>query len=177
MIARIIHNILQFFKSIYTKLVAINDTPQKIAQGFGLGVFLGILPGLGPIASLVLATILKMNRAAALLGSLLTNTWLSVVTFFMAVKLGSAAFGIDWKNACQNWKTLAANADWLDLFKLSALKIALPVMLGYLIISLLAGLLAYLIALGTVLAIRRKPTDRAANACPAKPWRSRIGER
>jgi uncharacterized protein (DUF2062 family) len=157
MIGRIIHSILQFFKSIYTRLVAIHDTPQKIAQGFGLGVFLGIVPGVGPIASLVLATILKMNRAAALLGSLLTNTWLSVITFFMAVKVGSAAVGIDWKNACQSWSALDTNAGWLDLFKLSAIKIAAPVMLGYLIISLLAGLLAYLMALGAVLAVRRKP--------------------
>jgi len=157
MISRIINSVLQFFKSIYTRLVAIHDTPQKIAQGFGLGVFLGIFPGVGPIASLVLATILRMNRAAALLGSLLTNTWLSVITFFMAVKVGSAAVGIDWKNVSQDWRTLAANADWLDLFRLSAIKIAAPVLLGYLIISLLAGLLAYLMALVVVLAVKRKP--------------------
>ncbi len=157
MIAGIINSVLQFFKSIYTRLVAIHDTPQKVAQGFGLGVFLGIVPGVGPIASLVLATVFRMNRAAALLGSLLTNTWLSVITFFMAVKLGSAVFGIGWKNVQQNWNTLKANADWLDLFKLSALKIVFPVMLGYLIISLLAGILAYLITLGAILAVRRKP--------------------
>jgi uncharacterized protein (DUF2062 family) len=148
---------LQSFKSVIGKLVGIHDTPQKIAQGFGLGVLLGIFPFVGPIASLVLATLFRINRASALLGSLLTNTWLSVATFLLAVKVGSAVFGIDWKNVCQNWNSLKANADWLDLFKLSALKIAFPVMLGYLIISLLAGILAYLITLGIVVAVKRKP--------------------
>lgn len=47
------NRILRLLKLIYIKLFRINDTPQKIAQGFGLGVFLGILPGTGPIAAAV----------------------------------------------------------------------------------------------------------------------------
>jgi len=63
-----------FFQLLYLKLIKINDTPQKIAFGFGLGVFSGIFPGTGPLAALFLALILRANRASALLGSLLTNT-------------------------------------------------------------------------------------------------------
>jgi uncharacterized protein (DUF2062 family) len=156
MSSRIISSILRFFKNIYISLVIINDTPQKIAQGFGLGVFLGIIPGLGPIASLVLATFFRMNRASALLGSLLTNTWLSIVTFMLAVKIGSAALGVNWKTACENWTAFSADSDWLDLFKLSALKIVIPLMLGYFIVSLSSGLLAYLSTLGILKIIRHK---------------------
>ena len=83
------------FKSIYDKLVGIKDSPQKIALGFGLGVFCGILPGTGPMASVVLAFVFRVNKVAALAGSLLTNTWLSLVTFVLAVKIGSMVTGAD----------------------------------------------------------------------------------
>ncbi|MCG2713658.1 MAG: DUF2062 domain-containing protein [Candidatus Omnitrophica bacterium] len=65
---------------IFAKLFKINDSAGKIALGVGLGVFAGLLPGTGPAAALLLALVFRANRAAALLGSLITNTWLSVVT-------------------------------------------------------------------------------------------------
>ncbi|MDD5669514.1 MAG: DUF2062 domain-containing protein, partial [Candidatus Omnitrophica bacterium] len=70
------NKLARFFKFIYLKIFRINDTPRKIAFGFGLGVFLGILPGTGPVASVIVAAFLHANKAAALLGSLITNTWL-----------------------------------------------------------------------------------------------------
>lgn len=48
-------SIRESFRSIYLKLFQINDTPQRIALGVGLGVFTGIIPGAGPIAALFLA--------------------------------------------------------------------------------------------------------------------------
>ena len=66
---------------IFDKLFKINDSAEKIALGVGLEVFSGLMPGTGPTAALFLAFIFRANRAAALLGSMLTNTWLSVVTF------------------------------------------------------------------------------------------------
>ena len=63
---------------VYAKLFAINDTPQKVAIGVGIGVFLGVFPGLGPLAALFMAFLFRVNRAGALLGSALTNTWISI---------------------------------------------------------------------------------------------------
>ncbi|PIR13657.1 MAG: hypothetical protein COV50_05635, partial [Flavobacteriales bacterium CG11_big_fil_rev_8_21_14_0_20_35_7] len=62
-----------------------NDTPQRIALGLGLGSALGMLPGTGPLAALFLAVVFKVNRASAFLGSLATNIWLSLVTFLLAL--------------------------------------------------------------------------------------------
>ena len=76
-----INKIREYLRLILAKLFNINDTPHKIALGLGLGVFAGILPGTGPIAAIFLALAFRANRASALLGSLLTNTWLSLVTF------------------------------------------------------------------------------------------------
>ena len=138
---------LKFFSTIYEKLFKINDTPQKIALGMGVGVFSGILPGTGPIAALFLAFILRVNRASALIGCMLTNTWLSFVTFILAIQAGSAILGIHWQDVRQGWNCFLSEFSWPLLFKWPVLEILLPVILGYLLIGLCLGFLAYLVTL------------------------------
>lgn len=139
---------------LYLKLFKINDTPQKIALGLGLGVFAGIFPGTGPAASLFLAFIFRVNRASALIGSLLTNTWLSVVTFLLAIKLGAVIFGIQWQDIQNNGSSLIKHFNWINLFKLSTLKVFLPVMVGFIVVSFCFGLLVYLISLAVIIKVR-----------------------
>jgi len=141
------NNILRFFKLVYAKLVKINDTDQRIALGFAVGVFCGIMPTTGPLAALFLAFILRLNRASALLGSLLTNTWLSIVTFILSVKIGSAIMKVSWKDVRQDWVLFLQDFKWQHLFKLSVLKLVLPVIIGYFLIALVLGLSVYLITL------------------------------
>jgi len=90
--------ISRFFKAVYLRLFRINDTPQKIALGLGLGVFMGVLPGTGPVAALALAFLLKVNRASALLGSVLTNTWLSIPVFLLSLRVGASFAGINYQD-------------------------------------------------------------------------------
>lgn len=142
--------IIQF---IFSKLFKINDSPQKIALGVGLGVFAGLLPATGPVAALFLAFIFRANRAAALFGSLLTNTWLSVVTFILAIKVGSVILKMHWPTVQQQAQGLLKDFGWAKFFKLSFLEVLLPVVVGYLIIGLVLGALSYFL---TLLIIRRK---------------------
>lgn len=144
---------------LYRKLFVINDTPQKIAIGFGLGVFTGILPGAGPLAALFLAFVFKANRASSLVASLLTNTWLSLATFFLAIKTGSAIFKVSWESLNNDWRIALSRWHWQDLFSASILRIALPVLCGYVIVSLALGLISYAVLL-SILKIRRKQNDR-----------------
>ncbi|MFH0918126.1 MAG: DUF2062 domain-containing protein [Candidatus Omnitrophota bacterium] len=139
-------------KLIFSKLFKINDSAQKIALGAGLGVFMGLLPGTGPAAALFLAFIFRANRAAALLGSLLTNTWLSLVTFILAIKVGSVILKLDWQAVHQQTQELFKNFGWAKLFKFSFLELLLPVVVGYLIIGLVLGALSYAL---TLIIIRR----------------------
>jgi uncharacterized protein (DUF2062 family) len=145
----------KFFISLYEKLFKINDTPQKIALGLGIGVFSGILPGTGPVAALFLALILRVNRASALIGCLLTNTWLSFVTFLLAIKTGSVILGVSWQQLRQDWNALFRQFSWHSLFKVSVLKVIFPVILGYLIIAICLGLISYLITLIIILKIKQ----------------------
>jgi uncharacterized protein (DUF2062 family) len=136
-----------FFKTIYVKLFIINDTPQKIAWGFSVGVFSGILPGTGPLAALFLALVFRVNRAAALLGCLLTNTWLSVVTFLFSIKIGAMVLGLHWQQVHADYQHLLSNFHWADVARLSIFKMLLPVIIGYCIVSLFCALAVYCIVI------------------------------
>jgi hypothetical protein len=153
---RIKNRLVRLFRLLYLKIFLINDTPHKIALGFGLGVFVGILPLTGPIAALFLAFLFRVNRAAALLGSLLTNTWLSIVTFLLSIKIGSAIMGIDWHVAYNRSLSLLKNFHWADIAKLSVFDILLPLALGYLVIAFSAGLTAYILIVAAISARKWK---------------------
>ena len=132
--------LLQWLSSLYRKLCLINDSPQRIAIGFGLGVFLGMLPGTGPIASLVMAAVLRVNKAAALAGSLLTNTWLSLVCLFLAVKIGAWIFGLSYQDLFNRWQDFLRHFQWDTM-------LIIPVLAGYLAVSLCLGIIAFALTL------------------------------
>jgi len=152
---RIKNSIIRFLKLIYLKLFRINDTPQKIALGAGLGVCLGILPGTGPIAAIFMAFVLRVNRAAALLGSLLTNTWLSFVTFVLSIKIGSSIMGIYWQDVYRDWLQIIKGFKFSALFKIATIEILLPVIIGYCVVSVFFGIIAYLATLIIITKVRR----------------------
>ncbi|MFA6217033.1 MAG: DUF2062 domain-containing protein [Candidatus Omnitrophota bacterium] len=137
------NKLLRFLKLIYLKIFRINDTPQKIALGFGLGVFTGIMPGIGPLAALTLAIIFRVNRASALLGSFLSNTWLSLITFLLSIKIGSFLIGVPWQEIQQQWIEILKYFHWQNLLQLTALKIILPVLIGYISIAFILALMVY----------------------------------
>ena len=136
--------IIEFLRSVYLKLFKIDDSPQKVALGFGLGVFLGIFPGTGPFASLILAFLLRINRAAAVIGCLITNAWISVLAFVLAIQAGAMIFGLDWKT-----------------MKSTPLKFVLPISAGYVLIGLIFGSISYLATLVIIKSVkRRKNADK-----------------
>ncbi len=144
----------KFIKLFFQKLFLINDTPQKIALGVGLGVFTGIMPGMGPLIALFLAFIFRANRASAVIGSLVTNTWLSIITFILSIKIGSAIMDIEWRAIYYQWIGLLKDFHWQNLFKASLLKTILPIAFGYLILGLIAGVIVYIASL-IILNIKR----------------------
>lgn len=145
----------KFIKLFLQKLFLINDTPQKIALGAGLGVFTGIMPGMGPLIALFLSFIFRANRAGAVIASFATNTWLSILTFLLSVKIGSAIMGLNWRVIYYQWIELLRHFHWRNLFKTSLLETILPIVTGYLILGLIAGVIVYISTL-IILNIKRK---------------------
>ncbi len=143
----IIDKLRIFLRIIFRKLVLMNDTPFRIAFGFSIGAFMGILPGTGPVAALALAALFRMNKAAAFLGGLLTNTWLSWVTLLFAIKTGALIYGIQWQDLYKIWENILKNFHWNQLLSAGIWSFLLPVATGFLILSLLFGLAVFLVSL------------------------------
>lgn len=138
---------LRRIKLFYLKAVHINDSPQKIALGVAIGVFAGIMPAMGLLAALLLAVIFRANRAAAILGSAITNAWISFVTFLLSIKVGSVILGIDWQEVRRQWDYFIANFRLSSMFRLPISEVILPLVIGYLAVAALIGSATYILTL------------------------------
>ena len=49
------------------------DTPHRLGLAFGLGVFLGVIPGTGVIVAVGAATLFRLNLPLMVAGAMLTN--------------------------------------------------------------------------------------------------------
>ncbi|MFA5092906.1 MAG: DUF2062 domain-containing protein [Candidatus Omnitrophota bacterium] len=141
----LVSRIKRLVKLIYLKFFRINDTPAKIALGFGLGVFIGVMPAVGPVIALFLAFLLRINRASALLGSILSNTWVGFLVLLFAIKTGSLVLGVNYQDVYFNWNQLFKDFKWERFFEASILKVLVPIGVGYLIISLIFAVVATLL--------------------------------
>jgi uncharacterized protein (DUF2062 family) len=93
----IARRIVRALRYHYLRLVRIDDSPEKIAGGVALGIFLGVFPtfGLGFVLAIALASWLHVNRAAALIGSLIMNPITSPLFWGLCAFIGAALFGVE----------------------------------------------------------------------------------
>jgi uncharacterized protein (DUF2062 family) len=141
-------------RPVFKKLLGLEDTPNRIALGFGLGLFLGVLPGTGAIAAVVSAAFLRINKPASLAGALLVNTWINVVAFPAALVIGAFCFGINVATLKDQWAALFAHFSWQTLLSGIILKSILAVFVGYGAIGIIMALAGYFLALYAVKAFR-----------------------
>jgi uncharacterized protein (DUF2062 family) len=81
---------------IYYRLVQMNDSPSRIAGGVAIGVLTGVAPtfGLGGIAAVGLAALLRCNIAAALLGAATGAPPFIFGMWFASAYIGSVLLGM-----------------------------------------------------------------------------------
>jgi uncharacterized protein (DUF2062 family) len=150
----------QRLKRLRDKLLGINDSEHRIALGMGLGLFLGVLPGTGPIAAVTSAALLRVNKAAALAGALLVNTWINVVTFPLALAIGAFLFGIEPAALAGDWAALTTHFTWRRFAYIVLHDTVIALFVGYALIGLLLGAAGYAASYKITAARRagRKPT-------------------
>ena len=137
--------------SQYSQLIKFNDAPHKIALSFAIGVFLGILPFTGVLAAIAAAWFLRLNKAAAVLGSALTNTWLSLLVFGLAVQTNAVFLHLNGPDIQEQARGLMHDFHWKTVFSASFLQALVPVAVGFLIISFIFAFISYFLALGAIL--------------------------
>ena len=126
------------------KFFLINDTPHKIATGFALGVFLGIVPGEGVTATIVLASLFGLNRLAATSGVLATNMWSTFVVLPLAAQIGAWIFRENYQSLTAQFEATYRQGFKFLFSKYIFFEIALPVAVGFIIVALAIALLAYI---------------------------------
>ena len=113
-------------KGYITRFFLINDTPHKVAAGFALGLFWGIMPGEGVGTTLITAYFLRLNRFSATAGVLASNMWMTVVVLPFAAFIGGLIFRVSPEFLINSfWETYELG--WMYFFtKTIVLKILMP---------------------------------------------------
>jgi len=77
LVRRLGRELKNYSLKMLSKLDALKGTPQSIANGFATGVAVSFTPFVGfhILISLTIAKILKQNRVAATLGTIIGNPW------------------------------------------------------------------------------------------------------
>jgi uncharacterized protein (DUF2062 family) len=138
------------------RIARLEDTPPRTALAFSLGVFVAFLPvlGLQTLVALALAFLLRLNRVAVLLGTLVNNPWTVLLIDPPGLLLGRWLLGgapgevppIDWRRA-------GSLAFWREAADLLAAWLP-QLVLGTLILGLAAAAVSYLLVWRLILARR-----------------------
>ena len=138
-----INKIKSFFKHFFT----LDDSNHNIAGGAALGVFLGILPGEGVAATLILAAVFKLNKASATAGILATNMWTTFVVLPLAAIVGGFLFGQTPANLSNHFYQTYHLGIKYFFSKVIFFDLAIPLICGYLIVSIVISSVFYFLIL------------------------------
>lgn len=131
--------IKQFFLHFFT----LKDTPHNIAAGFALGTFLGIVPGEGVATTLIVASLLRFNRASATIGVLATNMWGTVIVMPIAAAVGGFLFGTTPSYLVQQFDQTYHLGFRFFLSKVIFFDLALPMFVGFILVAGAISLVFY----------------------------------
>jgi uncharacterized protein (DUF2062 family) len=150
-------------RELLKKLFQIEDTPERTALAFSIGIFLGFSPflGLHTLTGLAIAFLFRLNRVAILLGVWTNTPWWLVPYYTLATWLGMwvVRFRIDWATlegmfqlgkergflSSEFWMQIASQWGLLGSF-----------LTGSLILALVLSLIAYPLSLRGIRFYRSK---------------------
>lgn len=140
---------MKFIRTTLDSLLLVQDTVEKIALAFSVGVFLGFSPfiGLHTILGFITAAIFRLNKTAVLIGLFINNPWVLVPYYTFSTWFGIQLVGLP------SGVSLAEIGlrDMLDLefwyWIASQWKLAIPAFIGSFFISIVLAVLAYVVAL------------------------------
>jgi uncharacterized protein (DUF2062 family) len=86
---------LRGLKDLIKQLLHIEDTPERTAFAYALGIFLGFSPFLGfhTIGGIVIAFLFRLNRVAVLLGAWTNLPWWIIPYYTVATWVGMKVIG------------------------------------------------------------------------------------
>jgi len=92
---------MRHYKDLIKKLLQIEDTPERTALAYSIGIFLGFSPFLGfhTLCGIAIAFLFRLNRVAILLGVWSNTPWWLVPYYMIATWVGMWVMGFQIEKA------------------------------------------------------------------------------
>ena len=146
-------------------LLALDESPRRIALAFAVGVFLAFSPfiGLHTLLGLGIAFLFGLNRVAMLVGLFVNNPWTLVPIYAIATYIGGLMVGFPGQVSLPQvgWNQLWNATFWMGLF--SQWRILIPTILGSLLLSVIFAVLSYPLALYLLRHAREYQSQRSSS--------------
>jgi uncharacterized protein len=123
------------FKEKMRQVLAVKDSPRRIAASFAVGVFIGMSPLLGihTILGLAIAWQFRLNKLVTLIGVYVTNPWTIIPIYTFGTWVGARLMGIE---------HILPSVDWASITFFGLLGSFRPLVLPFVVGSTLIGLVA-----------------------------------
>ncbi len=122
------------------QILALKDSPQRIAFSFATGVFIGMSPLLGihTLLGLAVAWQFRLNKFVTLLGVYVTNPWTIIPIYSFGTWLGAKLIGLERVLPEIDWSTITF---WELVGKCRFL--LKPFVIGSTLLGLVSALVSY----------------------------------
>jgi hypothetical protein len=144
------------FRSLLKQVLHLQESPQRTALAFAIGVFIGFSPvyGLHTVMVLLCAWALGLNLLALMVGAYLNNPWTMVPILGATYWVGALLLGRS-DSPSFDWHDLSFGAIYEQI-----MPYAMPFFLGGFVLSFFAATLAYPLAYYFVARYRQShPSD------------------
>ncbi len=161
------------YKKLIRRILHINDTPEAIALGTALGVFLAMTPTIGiqMLLVIIFGTMIGANRLAGIVMVYISNPFTMIPIYWFDYWLGSRILGVQSITREAFEATLQGSIDHLKALELWAafkalavvnFQVLLPTTIGGVVVGLLLAVPAYPITLRAVRAAQRLRAHKLA---------------
>lgn len=158
------HAVARFIRGV----VLLDDTPQRIALGSGVGLFFAVQPFVGSqmVASVIVCKLLRASVLASLPWTWVTNPVTVAPIYYAAYRLGVVFFPAEEPVSYERVRQLGELAEgqsWIDNLKKGwtlLVDIAIPLQIGCIIFGLIAAVVGFLLVRKAVNALQARRLSR-----------------
>lgn len=140
------------FRESLRQVLAVDDTPHRIALAFAIGVFIAMsaLLGLHTVLGLAIAHLMRLSKRVMLVGVYVNNPWTIVPVYSFCVWIGMILTGTSSAVPVIDWENLSLKSLMNDCSHL-----ILPFVVGTTIVGIVSAVAGYFLLKQAVIRYRK----------------------